>query len=165
MYQQPEHPHEQPQAMYPQQPVYQQPEQPQSYPTPQPYMQPPFVAQQPMPGYAPQQPMPGYAQGYPVQGVPQYPQQQMYPQPMYMPQPIVINNQISNTAVANAGLGVVIMPRRQSNAFLRLLWFIFIGYWAGFCWAFLALVFYLIPPTREVGEWMAKRIQKAFFWE
>ena len=149
--------------------MYQQPEQPSQshpeqlqamYPTQQPIVQPmpPQQFYQPMPPqqqvYPQQQPMQPYAQGYPAQ----QPMPQQYYQPA--PQPIVVAPVINNQIVNQVG----VMPQHQTLPMIvRLLWFLFIGWYFGFFWIGIALSFCCSFIGLPIGIWMFNRTGKAFF--
>lgn len=100
--------------------------------------------------------MPGYQQGYPAQ----QPQPMYYPQ---QPQPIivapVINNQV-NAMTMNAGY---IQQQPTLGMAVRLLWFIFVGFYLGFFWIGTALFFCCTIIGLPIGIWMFNRTSKAFF--
>lgn len=167
-------PYARPQAAYPAQPQQQPPPyQPyQPYPMQQPQQQPPLYpmhqpgqAPYPAPPYQqqvmhPQQPMP------PMQQVPPFPPQQPwqgqpaqppYPVPGYQQQPqqyppgqapVIMQNFYQGGAPAPTVVQVNIKTS-SPNFLLRAIWFIFIGWWAGFALLNLgfALIFtvFLIP--------------------
>ncbi len=136
-------PYPQPGAMpYPPQQQYSQPGA-MPYPPQQQYPQPgaiPYPPQQSNPMQAPQQ------QGYPMQ----YPQQQPYGVPgqvnvnvhNYQPQPVVMVN----------------IQQSSPNFFLRVIYYIFIGWWAGFFWLNLGFFFCFTVLLLPVGLIMLNRL-------
>ena len=132
----------------PQQPYGQQPPVPQQaygqqYAQPQqPYGQPPPYAQ-------PQQPYGQPPQAYGQQQM--YPQQQqMYPQQpgnMPMQQPMMVNN-VVQVNVNNGQHGLIV----------RALYFIFIGWWAGFFWLNLGFALCMFIFTLPLGLVMLNRV-------
>ncbi len=100
------------------------------------------------PGYPPQPYQPYAQQPYLMQPPPQYMQQpfsyqqqtqppMMYPQQMMPPQ-IVINNNMNQTVQPQMMYPV---QRQQVDAWIRILYFLLVGWWAGIYWVLFALIF------------------------
>jgi hypothetical protein len=160
MQQQPQYRPEQSQWMQPQQPWTDYPHEPAqeqiSYPRwPAPPQYPaPYAPQVPM--YPPQArpPMPMYPQQ------PYPPQQYMYPpMPYYPPQapPVIM---IQNTAMAT---NTTMVRQPSHSGGVRLLYFLFIGWWLGLTWAFIALVLCATIVFLPVGIVMLAKTPAVLF--
>jgi hypothetical protein len=122
----------------------------------------------------------GYAsQPYPPQPAPQmYPPQQQapYPQPIqgyppqqmqgYMPPINVVVNTTNTNVNENTAMPSFVYVRGVPFL-VRVLYFLFIGYWLGTCWAVVALIFTALGAFgvigAEIGEKMVRLIPKMFF--
>jgi len=126
---------------------------------PYPSSQPGFVPQQqpytqPRPEYPPM-PTPGYQQPQPVYppqqaGYPQpmmYPQQQMPVQPLMVPPSAIMQNNI-NVNVQQSGPGF----------FMRALYFLFVGWWAGYIWLSIGFGLCALIITLPLGLMMLNRL-------
>src|SRR5258706_4695156 len=143
----------QPYKLYPEQPSGSS----QPYPEQPPQLQPPGAMPYPQQPYSyPQQPQPQYgAMPYLPQPQPnpmQMPQQQGYPmqppqqQPYGMPPQVMVQNFYQPSAQPM----VVVNIQQSSPSFLlRVIYYIFIGWWAGFFWLnlgfFLCFTVFLLP--------------------
>lgn len=115
--------------------------------------QPPYQSPPPLPPPAPMAPyqQPAYPQ--------QQPQQQWgqpYGQPLYAPQPVQIHNVIQNNVMMRTGAS-------HPPMILRLIYFLFFGWYIGFFWIGLALFLFLPVITFPLAIWMLNRTGYAFF--
>lgn len=82
------------------------------------------------------------------------------------PQPIIINvdnsNTNSNTAIATANVNVGVAVRQPRPFILRLLYFIFFGWWVGIIWVSIALLLCLSFFGLPIGLMMLRRAVEAF---
>lgn len=94
-------------------------------------------------------------QQQPVQPQPVYqqPPVQYYPQPPAPVQNVVVNNIVS--AGQQSG--------QHPPMIIRMLYFLFIGWWFGFLWIGLALATFPFVVTIPLGIWMLNRTGRAFF--
>lgn len=130
---------------------------PRYYPLPQSY---------PALGYPPQayQPYPQQPYPYPMQPPPQYIQQpfpyppQMQPPMMYPPQ-IVINNNMNQTVQPHMMYPV---RRQQVDAWIRILYFLLVGWWAGTYWVLFALFFFCTIVGIPLGVLMLQATPAIF---
>jgi hypothetical protein len=89
-------------------------------------------------------PMPVYQQPQPI----------YYPQAVPVPQQSIIVNNVVNMGATGGGHPPMIV---------RLIYFLFIGWWFGFFWIALALGTFPFIVTIPLGIWMLNRTGRAFF--
>ena len=153
---------EQPQAVYPQPGPYQ------PY-SPQPPQSPPFGQQLEQPLWQPQPFPPGYPPQLIYQPQPQSFPPGYAPQPMYQPQsqpfplgysqqsmPMMQQNIYMQPAAPN--VVQVNINQKQPGFLMRALYFIFIGWWAGFWWLQFGYLLCLLVVTLPLGLVMLNRL-------
>jgi len=116
--------------------------------------------QSPNPGFPVYQPE---GRNYPVPYNQQPPQ---LPQPYYQPQPVIIpvqQNTYYQPAPVNVQTNVTVNIKQHPPFIVRVFWFIFIGWWLGFIWFFIALFFCCSVIGIPIGVLMFSKAAAVFF--
>lgn len=137
-----------PQQTHPQQPMYQQPPQGQQPLYPQQYYPQQPMASHPLDGPGPmfQQPAPPQMQPWQQPMPPGYQQPMLYPQQPYAMPPMMNTN--VNVQVGSSGPGM----------FVRILYFLFVGWWVGLFWLNIGFGFCALIVTLPLGLIMLNRL-------